>query len=177
MASEYVTLKELATRLGLDRSNLRKQVIATGFHLASVRTVESRNQLTLALKRQDAETFVELRQSRGFDLESQPPKVVNGESGYFYLVQLVPDIAPNRVKVGFASDAEARLQAHRTSAPTAKLVSSWPCKRTWEDAAIASVTRVGCFQISREVYDCDSIESVEERANTFFALMPAVMKA
>ena len=44
--------------------------------------------------------------------------------GYFYIIQLVPEALPNRVKVGFADNVEKRLAEHRTAAPTAQAVAS-----------------------------------------------------
>jgi hypothetical protein len=34
--------------------------------------------------------------------------------GYFYLIQLVPEALPNRIKVGFTDSVEKRLAEHRT---------------------------------------------------------------
>ena len=42
--------------------------------------------------------------------------------GYFYLIQLIPEAMPNRVKIGFADNVERRLVEHQTAAPTAKLL-------------------------------------------------------
>ena len=168
--NEYVTLAELAAELGLDRSNMRKYVLKCGLNPVRVRTPESRQQLTLALIQADAETVREMRQSQGFSESGR--LIENNGLGYFYVVQLVPDLAPNRVKLGFASDVRARLDAHRTAAPTATLVKSWPCKNSWEQAAIASVTRTECSLIRNEVFECEDLACLVERAVAFFALMP-----
>lgn len=165
---KYVTLKQLADELDIDRSHLRRYVLQKGLEPFKVRTAESRGQATLALNLADAETVRELRAQEGFTYDAP---VING-AGFFYVIQLVPDLAPNRVKLGFASDIDARLQAHRTSAPTAELVKAWPCKRSWEIAAIASVTRVECQSLSNEAFDCDDLNSLVLRCDEFFAIMP-----
>jgi hypothetical protein len=114
---------------------------------------------------------VELRRERGYGVTG---KIVNGEVGFFYVVQLVPELDPHRLKLGFANDAEARLQGHRTAAPTAQLLKAWPCKRAWEDAAIASVTRVESKLIGSEVYECSNVQRLIERGDGFFGLMPTL---
>lgn len=91
--------------------------------------------------------------------------------GYFYIIQLVPEALPNRVKIGFADNVEKRLNEHRTAAPTAKLLKFWPCKRSWDYAAMDSVTREGCRLVLNEVYE-GNIQDLLDRAERFFALMP-----
>jgi hypothetical protein len=171
--NEYVTLRELSKMLNMDTSNARKYGKKMGFVFTKIRTPESRGQLTLALTRKDAETLCELRERQGFTGKKiSDANITNGE-GYFYIIQLIPDLKPNRVKLGFATDVDARLQAHRTSAPTAIIVKYWPCKKTWECAAIASITRIGCISLSNEVFDCDNLDSLIERAELFFSIMPS----
>lgn len=148
---------------------MRKYVLSKGFSPFKVRTPESRGQLTLALTQEDAETIRELREKEGFSSYSVP--ITNGQ-GHFYVIQIVPDLAPKRVKLGFASDVGNRLQAHRTSAPTAWIATSWPCMRSWELAAIASATRTGCQLVGGEVFDCEDLEALISRCNAFFAIMP-----
>ena len=167
-----VTLKELAQELGLDRSNARKYVLSHGFTFFKVRTPESRNQLTLALSAEDAETIRELRKRAGFTPNKDKWIVVDDRQGWFYLIQVVPDLAPYRVKLGFTNNVENRLQGHKTSAPTACLVKAWPCKRIWECAAMDSVTRIGCSLVANEVFDCNDLETMISRCDDFFALMP-----
>ncbi len=164
----HVALKQLATELGLDRSNMRKYVISHGFSPLKMRTSESGRQLTLVVTTEEAEMIREMRQSEGFGETSNP---VLGNSGYFYIIQVIPELAPNRIKLGFANDVQARLAAHRTAAPTAVLVNFWRCHRAWEVAAIVSVTRRECKLIANEVFECDNLETLVERAQAFFAIM------
>jgi hypothetical protein len=167
--SDYVTLKELADELGLDRSALRKYVLKNGISPVSVRTDNTRGQATLALTLVDADTVRELRRSQGFHGE---PRAVENGNGWFYLIRIVPDLDPLRIKLGFALDVSARLDSHRCVSPMAELVKSWPCKRSWEAAAMASATRRGCRLIGGEVYQCESVEQVQHQTEGFFAVMP-----
>lgn len=167
----YITLRELAEDIGLDRSNTRKYVLHNGFSFTKIRDKDSR-QLVNALSEEDAESIRMLRQEQGFDDFDAKQSVVSNGNGFFYIVQLVPDLDPLRIKLGFASCVKARLSAHRTSAPTAELVATFPCKLIWERAAIDCVTRINCEAISKEVYSCDDLDALVARATEFFAIMP-----
>lgn len=168
---EYVTVKELAKEWGMDKSNARRYLMGAGFSFVHVRTPETRGQKTLALTLVDAE---QARQARERDGYSGGVAETRSNGGYFYIVQLVPDLDPKRVKLGFASKIDARLQAHKMAAPTAKLVETWPCKRVWEYAIIDSITRSECKLLSNEVFECENIERLIESTQAFFKLMPEV---
>jgi hypothetical protein len=167
---QYVTLRELAEEMGLDRSNARKYILKAGFTFTKVRTPESGNQLTLALSREEAEAVLELRKSQGFGPGKRP---IDNEEGYFYVIQIAPDLDPLRIKLGFTNNVESRLRAYQTVAPAAKLVKAWGCKRSWERAAIDSITREGCQLIANEVFECENLEQVVKRGEEFFVLMPS----
>jgi hypothetical protein len=167
--AEYVTLKDLSAEFGLDRSNLRKYLLANDFEFVKVRTAESGHQLTLALTLEDAEAARTLRENEGYFRKTI---VIENGYGYFYIIQLVPEFDPLRVKLGFASNVDTRLQAHRTAAPTAKLIKAWRCKKIWEQTAIDSITRCDCKLIMNEVFTCDSIDALVERTDRFFEIMP-----
>lgn len=167
---QYVTIQELANELGMDRSSLRRYVLKNGFTPVSIRGQDSRGQLTLAFTSEDAEAVRALRTKQGFSATFRAP-VDNGH-GFFYVIQLIPELDPLRVKLGWTNDVGSRLDAHRTAAPTAELVKSWPCRKSWEIAAMHSVTRVDCTHIANEVYRCNDIDSLVARCDQFFAIMP-----
>ncbi len=93
--------------------------------------------------------------------------------GFFYLIQLEPEHDSARFKVGFTMDLDGRLQKHRCSAPFARYVASWPCRRVWERAAIDCVT-TGCDKLHTEVFRAASVEQVSVRAQSFFTMMPSL---
>ncbi len=167
---EYITLGDLASELGVDRSNFFKYVKKQGFETVYIRTPKSRNQPILALTQDDADELKRLRSTQGYNRHSMP--FATPDKGSFYIIQLVPEYCPLRIKLGVASDVNTRLTAHRTAAPTATLVKCWPILFTWEATAIASITRIGCKRIGDEVFDCDDIETLVARADTFFSIMP-----
>lgn len=90
--------------------------------------------------------------------------------GFFYVIQLAPDVASGRVKLGWTHNPEKRLLQHRCSAPTATLLCSWPCSSsTMEKAAIREATRLGCTALSGEVFDCDDLPRLLAAVEMFFA--------
>jgi hypothetical protein len=100
----------------------------------------------------------------------------NGEAaldvGVFYVVQLVPELDPKRVKLRFAEDGSARLAQHRTAAPTAKLLKTWPCKRSWEFTIIDALAAANCRLILNEVYECSDLAHLLACGDQLFALLP-----
>ena len=165
---DFVSVKDLADELNLDRSNMRKYILSKGIEPFKIRTIESGGQLTLALSATDADMIKELRYSEGF---STLNKIVKNKDGVFYVIRLIPELDPLRVKLGFAGNIQVRLSAHRTTSPTAVLIKTWPCKQIWEQAAIDCITRIGCEGISNEVFRCDDVARLIKLADSFFSLM------
>jgi len=169
VTEEYVSLKRLAQELGMDRSHARRYVLNLGVTPAKRRTPDSGGQLTLTVSGQEADFIRRTRQEQGF-LDSQRP--VSSESGFFYAIQLVPELAPGRVKLGFADIVETRLAQRRTSAPTARLLRSWPCRRSWERTAIDALSAIGGELVLNEVFEFPDIDALLRRGDEFFHLLP-----
>ena len=169
---QYITIQELAKEFRTDASMLRRWAMKRGLTWSKVRSPEARGQLCLSLNQEDAEILRSLRKHEGYDYER--PLDVAGvvDTGCFYIVQVIPDFWQARVKLGFSSALDSRLASYKTVSPTATLLKSYPCRAAWELAAMASITRVECKQIGQEVYDCDDLDKLVERAEQFFALMP-----
>ena len=169
----YVLLSELADEFGLDRSNARKYVLKNGFSFVQVRqkTGLGGRQKVLALSVEDAVRVRELRDAEGF---TEASVILTAPRGFFYIIQPVPELDPNRVKLGYAADTKGRLDQYKTICPTAAIVKSWSCLPIWEQTVIASVTRTECERIGVEVYQCDDVAALVQRAVQFFELMPSM---
>jgi hypothetical protein len=168
-SDRYVSLKSLASEIGMDRSHMRRYVLRLGITPHKRRTPDSRHQLTLAVDDQQAETIRQRRDECGF---SSDRKVSASDVGEFYVIQLVPELDSRRVKLGFAENVSARLEQHRTAAPTAKLLSSWPCRRSWEGTLIECLSLRNCRLIRSEVFECDDVKELIEFANQLFVMFP-----
>jgi hypothetical protein len=140
-----VTIAEIAKRLQVDLTTVRR-LIARESDTLLLQLHRGKGD-KLLLSKDDAERLIASYEAR------RGPIPVSGEPGadvkydrygYFYLIQLVPEALPDRVKIGFADNVEKRLAEHRTAAPTARLLKSWPCKRSWDYVAMDSIARNGC---------------------------------
>lgn len=173
MPTDYVSLKQLSGELDMDRSHARRYVLRHGIQPHKRRTPDSQNQLTLAVTVQEAEAIKAKRREEGF-LDGARP--VSKEVGVFYVIRLVPELDPKRIKLGYADDLSSRLSQHRTAAPTATVLKSWACKRVWEATVIDCLTANGCRLILNEVFECDSIDELLARGDALFNLLgdPAV---
>jgi hypothetical protein len=170
MADSF-TLVDIAKRLGIDVSTARRLVQRVGAQLGLAPTKGKQN--VIYLTAEDAERLIayyESQTNRTFAEGDSEPAFAR--FGFFYLIQLVPEALPNRIKVGYTDNVEKRLAEHRCSAPTAKLVKAWPCKRSWDYAAMDSITRESCALVLNEVYEGD-VSAFVSRAEAFFAIMPA----
>jgi len=175
MSQNLVLLSDLANELNLDRSNLRRYVLKNGFKPLKTRTLTTRGQLALAFTQEDAEAIRKLRQSQGYvtKCKAMGEPISDNGNGWFYIVQLIPELDERRVKLGFAGNVAIRLSAHQTAAPTAQILKAWPCHRVWEYAAIASVTREDCQPLSNEVFIANDLGALVERGDEFFSIMPS----
>lgn len=105
--------------------------------------------------------------------------IVHGQAiqpqGLFCIIQLVPELDPQRIKFGFTFAITTRLAAHRTTCPNARLLKSWPCQKSRESAAIDRLSEgqdtIG--KISGEVFRCTDLEDLLLRGDAFFATMPS----
>lgn len=97
---------------------------------------------------------------------------MQNEGGFFYIIQLIPELDPKRIKLGFADDVNVRLSQHRTSAPTAVVLKSWPCKRSWEGTVIDALASVGGKLILNEVYEFQDVQALLKHAEQLFVLLP-----
>lgn len=167
--SDYISIKQLASELGMDKSHARRYILNLGIQPHKRRTPESQNQKTLAVFTDEAEIIVNRRREEGFIKFN---KAISSEIGFFYVIQLIPELDSKRIKLGFADSLDQRLNAHRTAAPIVQLLKSWPCRRTWEATVIDYLTSIECRSILNEVFECDNIYALVDRGDTLFSLLP-----
>ena len=166
---EYISVKHLAEKLGMDRSHARRYVLKLGMKPQKRRTADSGGQLTLTVTKQEAEAILKHRKEQGFTSENKP---VESEAGFFYVIQLVPELDPKRIKLGLAIDLKNRLIQHRTAAPTSIVLKSWPCKRSWETTVMDCLSSITCRHILNEVFECDTLNDLIAKGDELFRILP-----
>lgn len=169
MENGYVSIKHLADKLGMDRSHAHRYVLKLRFKPQKRRTPDSGNQFTLTVTENEAESIIKHRQEQGFSSDGKP---VESESGVFYVIQLVPELDPKRIKLGFAIDLTDRLTQHRTAAPTAKVLTSWLCRWSWETPVMDCLSSVSCRHILNEVFECAALGELVTKGNALFGMLP-----
>ena len=118
MPEDYLSLRKLSEMLGINSSQMRKYVLKLGYNPPRARTPDSRGKLTYVFTSGEAENIIKARREQGFvTAETRGVPTVTQDVGVFYLIQIIPELSPNRLKLGFAADVRQRLSEHRTSAP------------------------------------------------------------
>jgi hypothetical protein len=176
-----IAVVELADELQIRKQTIFKVMRRLGIQAVKRRESDRRGQLISVIRRDEADVIRnELRRITSAINDGTSgvsyARYFSEDSGVFYVVQLEPVHDPGRLKVGFTTDIDGRLRHHRCSAPFAQCIGTWPCRRTWERAAIDCAT-IGAEQIHTEVFRVDSVQIVIDRANKFFSMMPAVPEA
>jgi hypothetical protein len=91
------------------------------------------------------------------------------DNGFFYFVQPIPEYNPNRVKLGFTSCLEGRMEEHKCMCPNAVIVRYWSCLRKTEKTAIKEIIRsVPCTELTGELFECDNFEELLHSADAYF---------
>lgn len=100
----------------------------------------------------------------------QEKRQTGSDDGVFYVILLIPEFSKTRIKVGFTENIDARLRSHMVSAPTAKVIKTFPCKRSWEGYLLAVVERHGkCLRT--EVFDIPKLDPLLKDLATAFKLV------
>jgi hypothetical protein len=173
-----IAIVDLADDLQVRKQRIFKVLARLGIRSNQRREPSRGNQNVATISRDQAAIVrAEIEKSTSTNGTSSRSGWVAGSSaddvGFFYLIELEPEHDPGRYKVGFTMDLDGRLRKHRCSAPFAKYVQTWLCKRVWERAAIDCATE-GAKQLHTEVFRCESLSQVSKRLNSFFAVMPSL---
>ncbi|MGE3312891.1 MAG: hypothetical protein AB7O66_23220 [Limisphaerales bacterium] len=179
MSDDPISVIDLAAQHGIRKQSVFKALNRLGIEPTKGRGGNSRGQIVAYITAEEARIVVDTLRSGAssseFDADDPAalPEALLTEHGVFYLLALEPDIDPGRFKVGFAVSLPERLRQLRCSAPFAKVVATWPCKRLWERTAIDSVAD-GSVRLNTEVFRAASLETVRDKCERFFSLMPRI---
>ena len=171
---DRIALPELADELQCHKQSLFKIVKRLGVVPVKRRDSDRKNQMVATVTPDEAliirrEFLTRTKTDAGDD------EALIADDGVFYIIQLEPEHDPGRIKLGFTTDLEGRLRKHRCSAPFAQCLKTWPSRRAWEHTVIDCITH-GLEQLHTEVFRTSSLEEVMQKADRFFAIMPAVIQ-
>jgi len=170
----FITYNDIAKRLNVSvdtiRRNVRKYKDTLNLQPQKMKTADSKGALVECLSFEDSEILISFYEKRGDNSEYLDENSFQ-RYGVFYMIQLIPEYNPNRIKIGFTENINKRLVELQISSPTAKLIKTWPCKRSWDYAAMDSITRTDCQLVMNEVYEGD-VDGFIKRGEQFFSVMP-----
>ena len=87
------------------------------------------------------------------------PLEPKGDKGYFYIVELIPEHTPFRIKMGRTTNLRKRLSELRVTCPKAVLLHWWHCEKLDEQKAIDFIdSEILVFHLSGEVIDLPAID-------------------
>lgn len=167
---DFMTYREVAERIGVGVDTIRRTVKRLNLTVRKEKTPTSKGASVHCLSIDDSNKLISHFETRDRP-DANADKSALDRFGHFYIIQLIPEAVPNRVKIGYTDNLETRLREHQCAAPTAKYLGHWKCKRSWDQAAMDSITREGCHLVMNEVYEGD-IEAFLSRAEEFFSIMP-----
>lgn len=175
-ADDLISVIDLATQNGLRKQTLFKILKRHGIEPSKRRSRSNRGQIVACISPAEAKIVMSVLRAVRPGSETEPTAMPDelAERGVFYLLALEPKADPGRFKVGFAVSLQERLRHLRCSAPFAEVVGTWSCKRLWERTAMDCVAN-GCDRLHTEVFRAASIETVKERCEQFFGLMPRLV--
>ena len=135
----YMTFREIAEIIGVSIDTIRRYVKKFDLKYSQEKTSSSKGALTKCLSIDDANLLIAKFEKRDMK-DSNTNESALDRFGYFYIIQVIPELLPNRVKIGYTDNLETRLKEHQTSAPTAIYIGHWKCKRSWDQAAMDCIT-------------------------------------
>ena len=169
---DFMTFQEMADKLSIGIDTVRRTVRRLNLTIRKEKTPTSKGSIVYCLGIDDANALMSYFEKRDTSASEESTDETGLQRfGYFYIIQLVPEAIPNRVKIGYTDTLDTRLREHQTAAPTAKYLGHWRCKRAWDQAAMDCVTREGCRLVMNEVYEGE-VEGFLNRAEVFFSIMP-----
>jgi len=170
MEDDLISVADAAKFLGRNKQSLFKLINRLKFEKKFIKSEDARGQTAAYISVDDFEI---LKSHVG--MASSTPDAQDNDAftkGYFYIIQLEPELDPRRLKLGFAASVDDRIRKHKTSAPFSKVLATWPCKLLWEKTVIDCLTE-NSEKVYTEVFRVEDVEETMRKAASFFELMPA----
>ena len=167
---EYLTLKQVAEVLGRDPSGVRRYIKTNCPNINWLSIRDQNGQKCSVFTKEDVDAIIKTRKIQGYQNQEVPVPI--SIHGLFYIIQLLPDIDPNRLKLGFASDIGNRIANHRTTCPNLNVLQTFSCKKYWEKTAIDYLAATNKMtHIGGEVFRCADLSHVINVATQFFVAL------
>jgi hypothetical protein len=163
--NDYISVSDYASQVGRDRSSILKSLKKHGIPIVKLRGPTG--QATSHISRDSLNDLPNLGPARNNDGETTV-------GGQFYLIQVMPDEAPNNITTGFTDDLQRRLAEYRTAWYSAKLLHSVYARRWWEQTIQDAIEAIPDMKRIGEQFVVPDIDAVIERVETIIGLLPKI---
>ena len=166
-----ISLKTVAKLIGASRTQATRYVRSLNIVPQMRRTPDAGNShACLTVTQEECDFIVKNRKDDGFLESSQSSDNIVGQ---FYILQVIPEFCAWRVKLGYADNVQSRITHHKTSAPSAQLLKTWPCERFWEKTVIDHALRCDHDKIGVEVFEFHDLDALVVRLDVLFTALGA----
>jgi len=172
MGDDLISVADAAKALGRNKQSIFKIIDRLKIEKVLIKSEDARGQKAAHISLNDFDilgSYVDGASSEAVSLDAD-----SNSGGYFYVIQLEPELDPNRLKLGFAVSVDDRLRKHKTAAPFSKVLAFWPCKLLWEKTVIDCLTE-DSEKVYTEVFRVEDVDGTIRKAEAFFELMPVLV--
>jgi len=169
-----ISIRALADELGRHPNKFHEFIKKHNYPIEKIKShdIKNRGQIISVISNENAnEIRAMLYNTAKLDTKQQ-----SRYAGYFYIIQLEPEIEYNRIKLGWASNIHERLRKHQCSAPNSRILQFWECRSLWEKTIIDIVTlgetKLNNNKIETECFIVKDLNEVTAKINKFFDLLP-----
>lgn len=157
LSPSYVPLVRFAEQIGYAPGAMKKSLARAGLPYHRVR-INGRQ--VFAVTKEDADSFIEGKTTSGVLIE--PRYLAAPEIGGVYLIRPDPEVRPNRIKIGWTDNFDARLKMHRCIAPELEVLCLWCTSYEWMERMALNLTAClpGTINVSGEVLDVVDFRAV-----------------
>ena len=163
MINNMKSITQLAQEFKMNKANLHKLIRKLEIDIKMVRDPKAGNQKVAMINLEGIKILKEYRS----DFNQPEDKGI----GMFYLLRLLPDIEPNRVKFGYTTDIKMRLKQLKTVCPQLETIKTWNCKSMIEQIVILIATTKEDKRLSAEVFNISNIDKTISRIDLFFSML------
>ena len=94
--------------------------------------------------------------------------------GIFYFLRILPDVRPNRIKLGYTTNLMLRIAKHRKTCPSLEILGHWKYLKGSEQFIINVISNSpDIVHVGHGVFDIPDVDAALKRASTFFDMLPA----
>jgi len=171
--NEFISIGEVAEKLGIDRANLFTNLRNNKYGLIEVnekRYKDKGNQKCSVISMDDFNLIKQIRKNEGFEEGGSIKN--NSNSGVFYIIKTNPNSIPNRYKFGFSSDLPNRIKSYKSVCPNSIVVESFKCNFYHELPLLKMISKYG-KRIGQELYEVeDMLKVIVDIKEVLLRLLP-----